>query len=240
MCNTRTITYSCEHIIPFRLSTCRAKFTYKNRKSPTGESPSCRSGNPLCFKSDQQCGACIKAVADKQLEEKIFLRRLELTPDDWLAEPSAELVVAEVEYESDKWRLTKTYPYLARFKKDVRPENGPPATRSESLLKREVKAEDVVLKPNANRKAITASWDDEAWGDDWTSLGQEIAETDAERVDESVPTFTDCTYAWGDEGQDGDLEAEAAELESAEDEVSRVMDCKSTPHATCVVGKDDC
>lgn len=222
MCNTRSITYSCGHAVPFRLSTCRGKFTYQTRKSPTGFFPSCRSGPLLTFTSIQICGACAKKNAEKDLEEKISQLRLQLTPDpdDWTAEPPEELVTAEAEFESEKWRLEKAYLEQSRFKKGERPEKGPPATRSESLLKREVKEEDVVVKLDVNKTAVIGGWDYESWGDGWTDLGQEIAENDAERVRANLPAFTDCSFDCpGEEVVEGE--------EQPEVEFLAVMDCKS-------------
>ncbi|KAK4502834.1 hypothetical protein PRZ48_006260 [Zasmidium cellare] len=195
MCNVRTLTYVCGHVIPFRLSTCRGNFTYTTRKSPTGSLSSCRSFPLLNFISQQPCGACLKASAEKDLEEKIAELRLSTEEDDWTKEPAEEVVQAEAELASEIWRLEEFYPDRARFKKEVRPERGPLATRNGSLLSREVRAEDVVVKYEAKTAMVGEDWD---WGEGYRDLGEEIAED----MGMDLPGFVECGFGEG-EGEEG-------------------------------------
>ncbi|KAF2164561.1 hypothetical protein M409DRAFT_56397 [Zasmidium cellare ATCC 36951] len=226
MCNVRTLTYSCSHTIPFRLSTCAGTFTYQTRKSPTGTLPSCRSFPLLTFISPQPCGACLKAAAEKVLEEKIARLRLEhlsSETDDWTAEPPEALVQAEAELASEVWRLEAFYPEQARFKKDLRPEKGRVPTRSGSLLRREVRVEDVVLRAQGNMTAATEEWDYESWKlGGFRDLGEEIAEDERERVGRELPGFGDCGVDCleEEEGVDG----EAVGEEQLDGEIGSVMD----------------
>lgn len=235
MCNVRTITYACGHIIPFRLSTCGGNFTYKTRKSLTGTLPSCRSYPLLTFTSSQRCGACLKAAAEKDIHEEIARLQLEQassTPevdaDDWTCEPDPSPIAlaqaAAIESLTKSiWRLEKAYPDQSRFQKGVRPETGPRPTRSESLLHREVLSEEVVGKFEVNKTATTCSWDYESWAaEGYRDLGEEIREDDQERVDANLPAFTDCRYDFGEAEEESC--GEALEEEQQDEEIGTVMD----------------
>ncbi|EME45036.1 hypothetical protein DOTSEDRAFT_52427 [Dothistroma septosporum NZE10] len=184
MCKIWAIQYTCTHIITFRLSTCRGSFTFKPRKvsEPVAN---CKSKPSILLPSEVRCGPCSRTMTVEALERSITAARARLGANDWdkqlLEDERQELDRLEVEYDQDRWRLQKQYPDEGKiFKKLVRPGWGARMTsRTESLLREEVRLEDVVVKAEAKQSATGDGWKD--WNESWKSLEEEIEENDKER-----------------------------------------------------------
>ena len=88
---------------------------------------------------------------------------------------SSEVMEAEAECEMHIWTLGKKYP-AGRTKKYARPEKGRHPTRLRgSLLKTDLKEEDIVERWEPTANATGAGWDDD-WGDGWSVCASDTRE----------------------------------------------------------------
>ncbi|KAK5712921.1 hypothetical protein LTR17_017827 [Elasticomyces elasticus] len=179
MCRTRSITYSCQHSNPVRLSTCRGTYiTQATRKRPPRAA--CHSAASLAVRLLQPCGPCQRAEIEERHAKLISdLKAVDI--ESW--NPSIELSEAEAEWEIQSFRLTRQYPER-RFEKFARPEHGQRATPMRipgpSPLRQEVRPEDV---PDDSHAWTSGGWNAD-WGSGWPTLGDELAEQEAEKPED--------------------------------------------------------
>lgn len=177
MCKTWNIKYACDHVFQFRLSTCRGTFTTQ-AKPTSNPKATCNSGSVLAFRSSTSCGPCQRSEIEKAMDERIMSLKAH-EQDPW--SPSEELIQAEAEYAGQSYLLDKRFPGQ-RFHKHARPEKGwRPYLRRGTLLKQEVKPEDVVERWEANKTAFGGGWDD--WDEGYKTMEEELAESEAEKDD---------------------------------------------------------
>ncbi|KAK3615020.1 hypothetical protein LTR56_026862 [Elasticomyces elasticus] len=179
MCRTRSITYNCQHSNPVRLSTCRGTYiTQATRKRPPRAA--CYSAASLAVRSLQPCGSCQRAAIEER-HTKLISDLKAADPGSWT--PSIELVEAEAEWEIQSFHLTRQYPER-RFEKFARPEHGQRATPlripGPSPLRQEVQPEDV---PEDAHAWTSGGWEAD-WGSGWPTLGDELAEQEAEKTED--------------------------------------------------------
>lgn len=163
MCKARDVNYTCNHTFGFRLSTCLGTFTKPRSalsSSSTDEKVACRARPTLWMKSDQACGPCQRAACGAVLDGA-----------------GASL--------PDEFELMRRFPG-ARLEPLTKPTMafrvGAAVRHEGSLLRREVKAEEVVG---------SGWWEGEegeryeGWGDGTGStLEEELVDAEANDVDE--------------------------------------------------------
>ncbi|KAK3111291.1 hypothetical protein LTR53_013602 [Teratosphaeriaceae sp. CCFEE 6253] len=160
------MTYACQHSIPIRLSTCLGNFTeFKQKKHEV--KPRCHSRAQLALHSPYPCGPCQRSDPEAQCVARLEALRL-ADHEAGAEERGPGLVAAEIEVPDELYRLTRRKGVLRR-----------PGKRAGSLLKVEVKADDVVGRGGQGG---------DGWGDDWGSgyptLDEELEEQEADEADE--------------------------------------------------------
>lgn len=179
MCRTWNIKYACNDITQFRLSTCRGTFATPPKPGKEVKAKAaCYSTPFLTFRSGSKCGPCQR----KELEVKLakeFEAVQARCAKSWTS--SDELAKAQERYSRESFLLERRLPG-PRFERRMRPEKGQCIARpGGSLLRQEVRPGDVVEKWVASKLPVGDGWQD--FGPGWKSLGEEIAEREA---DESV------------------------------------------------------
>ncbi|KAK3696895.1 hypothetical protein LTR37_017725 [Vermiconidia calcicola] len=161
MCKTWTLTYTCTHTRLIRLSKCRGTVTIQP-KATSNPKAACHT-----------CGECERAKVEKELLDA--LSAVQARSSACIVD--LKVAAAQEEYDQQIHALWKRIPGK-QFKKYARPEKGEETTclpRRTSLLRREVRVEDVVVKYEPNKTAVGGGWDWEAQEGDYSSLADEVA-----------------------------------------------------------------
>ena len=180
MCKTWSISYTCAHTSPFRLSTCGGHFTTQPKPDRSAKAACC-SAPLFVLHSARLCGLCQRARAEKDVNEVVA----ELGSRDVMGfghDGTEELVGGDIpDLDHAFWILKRTFPDK-RYAKPPRPAADRARRTKGSILKREVRAEEVIVRYELNTAAVGDGWE---WEGDWPSLGDEIAEATKEEQEEA-------------------------------------------------------
>ncbi|KAH9827713.1 hypothetical protein Tdes44962_MAKER00439 [Teratosphaeria destructans] len=156
MCKSLAIHHTCTHTIPFRLSTCRGTYAHPTLKPhphphPPPSKPGCTSLPTLTLLSTTPCGTCLATSLHTRLEQDLAAtKELHSSHGETNGQcppplpPAPAIREAEAQFDRESWALQRRFP-TGRFKVFRRPERGLRVRRG-SLLRCEVRAEDVVVR----------------------------------------------------------------------------------------------
>lgn len=149
MCKTHALSYTCKHHGTTRLSTCRCTFTVQPRPGKPPK-PACGGAPIVVVKSAATCGDCQRRKAEEDLDARVA---------------KAEATAGDLQdLQAEQYKLGKQFPSCRRYQSLARPGSGHgKGTERGSLLKREVVAEEVVVRWEAHRTVIGGSWIPEEW-----------------------------------------------------------------------------
>ena len=173
MCKTWRIHYECAHAGHVRFSTCRGTKTVPQDKTHKYKHatprPACFGGTSLTFKFDRtKCGPCEKFESEKQLQKEIAenLGSSQFDPD---------------EYAKRLWKIESGFP--AKRGKTLRAPipADPSKVNRGSLLKIEVRPEDIVEVQSLEKTSEEMEW--EKWKNEWGSEWDSADDTTNEKAD---------------------------------------------------------